>query len=130
MVLYHGYGYERRGLAPYPIKYNNPHDRVTDQRASVTLLMPDDPLFHYPNLISLGDFDGWVHDRGLYFFGNWDERYTPLLSCADAGEPQKAGGLMRCAYGKGTYFYAGYSFHRQIPAGVPGAFRLLFNMLS
>jgi len=129
IVQYHGFGYQRGNLAPYPFKYNAPHDRVTNERAPVTILKSDDPLFHVPNSISAADFDGWVYDRGLYFFGTWDERYTPLLSSGDPGEPEKMGGLMRCSYGKGLYLYVGYSLFRQIPAGVPGAFRLLFNIL-
>jgi LmbE family N-acetylglucosaminyl deacetylase len=129
IVQYHGFGYQRGSLAPYPFKYSTPHDRVTNERAPVNILKPDDPLFRVPNPISTADFDGWVYDRGLYFFGTWDERYTPLLSSGDPGEPQKMGGLMRCSYGKGLYLYVGYSLFRQVPAGVPGAFRLLFNIL-
>jgi hypothetical protein len=129
IVQYHGFGYQRGNLAPYPFKYSTPHDRVTNERAPVTILRPDDPLFHVPNTISTADFDGWVHDRGLYFFGTWDERYTSLLSSSDPVEAQKMGGLMRCSYGKGLYLYVGYSLFRQVPAGVPGALRLLFNIL-
>ena len=129
IVQYHGFGYQQGNLAPYPFKYSTPHDRVTNEKAPVTLLRSDDPLFHVPNPINAADFDGWVHDRGLYFFGTWDERYTPLLSSSDSGETPKMGGLMRCSYGKGLYLYVGYSLFRQIPAGVPGAFRLFFNIL-
>jgi len=130
IVQYHTFGYQNHGFAPYPFKYSRPHDRVTDENASITILAPENPLFNYPNKITQKDFDNWAHDRGLYFFGQWDERYTPLLSCADAGESEKKGGLMYCEYGKGMYFYSGYSLYRQLPAGVSGAFRLLFNMLS
>ncbi|MEI6155272.1 MAG: hypothetical protein WCQ90_14430, partial [Deltaproteobacteria bacterium] len=130
IVQYHTYEYQRQDFAPYPFTYSIPHDRVTDENAPVSMLAPDNPLFCFPNKIKREDFDGWVHDRGLYFFGQWDGRYTPLLSCADAGEPQKTGGMMLCAYGKGIYIYVGYSLSRQLLAGVPGAFRLFFNMLS
>lgn len=130
VVLYHGYEYQRPGLAPYPFQYNTPHDRVTNEDAEVHILEPEDPLLLFPNTIRPDDFSGWVHDRGLYFFGQWDRRYIPLLSCADCGEPQKEGGLLKCRYGKGTYIYTGYSFHRQVPAGVAGAYRLLFNLIS
>jgi LmbE family N-acetylglucosaminyl deacetylase len=130
IVQYHTYGYQGHGFAPYPFSYNRPHDRVTDENALVSMLVPDNPLFLFPNTINQKDFDGWIHDRGLYFFGQWDERYTPLLSSGDAGEPQKQGGLITCKYGRGLYIYIGYSLYRQLPAGVPGAFRLFFNMLS
>jgi LmbE family N-acetylglucosaminyl deacetylase len=130
IVQYHTYEYQGHGFAPYSFTYSRPHDRVTDENAPVTILAPDNPLFHYPNMINPKDFDNWVHDRGLYFFGRWDGRYTPLLSCADAGEPPKTGGLIICTYGRGIYLYVGYSLFRQLPAGVPGAFRLFFNMLS
>jgi LmbE family N-acetylglucosaminyl deacetylase len=130
IVQYHTFGYQGRGFAPYPFTYSRPHDRVTDESAPVTILAPENQLFHYPNEITGSDFDNWVHDRGLYFFGGWDEFYEPLLSCADRGEEQKKGGLMHCEYGKGRYIYTGYSLFRQLPAGVSGAFRLFFNMLS
>ena len=129
IVLHQGYGYEARGLAPYSFTYSRPHDRVTDERAEVRRLAPDDPLFHYPNRIQPTDFDGWVRDRGAYFFGQWDDRYQSLLSCADPGEAPQKGGLMKCGYGRGTYVYVGYSLHKQLPAGVAGAFRLFFNLL-
>ena len=130
VVQYHGYEYQRPGLAPYPFQYNTPHDRVTNEDAKVHILEPEDHLLLFPNMIGPDDFRGWVHDRGLYFFGQWDRHYTPLLSCADNSEPQKEGGLVKCRYGKGTYIYIGYSLHRQIPAGVAGAYRLLFNLIS
>ncbi len=130
IVQYHSYDFQGRGYAPYPFTYSRPHDRVTNENAPVAILAPENPLFHYPNKITPEDFENWVHDRGLYFFGQWDERYTSLLSCADAGESLKKGGLMYTEYGKGAYLYVGYSLSRQLPAGVSGAFRLFFNMLS
>jgi LmbE family N-acetylglucosaminyl deacetylase len=130
VVQYHNYDYQRSGLAPYHFEYHTPHDRVTNEKAPVTMLKPDDPLFHFPNRITPADFDGWIHDRGLYFFGAWDQRYIPLLASADQGEQQKLGGLMKAAYGKGLYFYVGYSLFRQLPAGTPGSFRLFLNLLS
>jgi hypothetical protein len=130
IVQYQGYGYARSGLAPYPFSYSNPHDRVTWEAAPVTVLRPDDDLFSVPNRVGHDDFDGWVHDRGMYFFGERDKRYTPLLSCCDPGEPPRDGGLLLTSYGKGTYVYAGYSFHRQLPEGVTGAFRLFANLLG
>ncbi len=130
LVQYQGYGYQRDEFVPYPFKYSQPHDRVTFEDAPVTLLQPEHFLFHQPNEITPADFDGWVHDRGMYFFGEWDKRYTPLLACHDPGEPPKAGGLMITSYGRGTFIYAAYSFFRQLPAGVPGGFRLFANLLA
>jgi LmbE family N-acetylglucosaminyl deacetylase len=130
LVQYQGYGYQRDEFVPYPFKYSQPHDRVTFEDAPVSFLEADHFLFHQPNKISDTDFEGWVHDRGMYFFGQWDKRYTPLLACNDPGESPRMGGLMITSYGRGTFIYAAYSFFRQLPAGVPGAFRLFANLLA
>jgi LmbE family N-acetylglucosaminyl deacetylase len=130
IVQYQGYGYQRDEFVPYPFSYSQPHDRVTSAGAPVTLLEPDHYLFTQPNLIHLADFDGWVHDRGLYFFGQWDKRYKPFLACNDLNEEPKKGGLLLTSYGRGTFIYTGYSFFHQLPAGVPGAFRLFANLLA
>jgi LmbE family N-acetylglucosaminyl deacetylase len=130
IVQYQGYGYQRDEFVPYPFCFTQPHDRVTSENAPVTILEPDHYLFNQPNTISLADFDGWVHDRGLYFFGTWDKRYKPLLACNDLNEEPKKGGLLITSYGRGTFVYTGYSFFRQLPAGVPGAFRLFANLLA
>jgi LmbE family N-acetylglucosaminyl deacetylase len=127
---YQGYGYERPGFAPYPFRYRQPHDRVTSPDAPVTLLHPDHPALSAPNRIGTEDFEGWVQDRGLYFFGEWDKRYEPLLESADPGQDPQRGGLMVAGYGRGTYVYAAYSFFRQIPEGVPGAVRLFANLMG
>jgi LmbE family N-acetylglucosaminyl deacetylase len=104
--------------------------RVSVEEAPVDILAPEDGVFHYPNEITARDFDGWVQERGLYFMDKWDEHFKPLLSCHDPGEDAQKGGLLRAQYGKGTYIYTGYSFFRQLPAGVPGAVRLYVNLLS
>jgi LmbE family N-acetylglucosaminyl deacetylase len=104
--------------------------RVSVEEAPVTILAPDDSIFHYPNTITQHDFDGWVQERGLYFMDKWDSHFTPLLACHDPGEEEQKGGLLRAQYGKGTYIYAAYAFFRQLPAGVPGAVRLYVNILS
>jgi LmbE family N-acetylglucosaminyl deacetylase len=104
--------------------------RVTVEETPVEILAPEDGVFHSPNEITAHDFDGWVQERGLYFMDQWDSQFTPLLSCHDPGEPEQKGGLLRARYGKGTYIYTGYSFFRQLPAGVPGAIRLYVNLLS
>ncbi len=130
VVQYQGYGYDAPGLAPYPFRFSQPHDRVTDPAAPVQFVDPEHPILHTPNAIGSADFDGWVHDRGLYFFGEWARQYSPVLASCDAGEPARPGGLLTAVYGRGAYVYAGYSFHRQIPAGVPGAIRLFANVLA
>jgi LmbE family N-acetylglucosaminyl deacetylase len=104
--------------------------RVTVEETPVTILAPEDSVFHYPNTITARDFDGWVQERGLYFMDKWDDHFTALLSCHDPGEDAQKGGLLRAQYGKGTYIYAAYAFFRQLPAGVPGAVRLYVNLLS
>jgi hypothetical protein len=115
-------------FTPYPAKLS--HERVSVEEAPVEILAPEDSVFHYPNTITAHDFDGWVQERGLYFMSEWDEHFKPLLSCHDPGEDAQKGGLLRAQYGKGTYIYTGYSFFRELPAGVPGAVRLYVNLLS
>lgn len=115
-------------LAPYPLQLSR--DRVTVEEAPVTILAEDHPVMKHPNKITEEDFDGWVQERGLYFPDEWDERYTPVLSCHDPGEDPKKGGLLVTRYGKGYYIYTGYSWFRELPAGVPGAFRIFANLVS
>ncbi len=115
-------------FTPYPAQLSR--SRVSVEEAPVDILAPEDSVFHYPNTITVRDFDGWVQERGLYFMDQWDEHFKPLLACHDPGEQPQKGGLLRAQYGKGTYIYAGYAFFRQLPAGVPGAVRLYVNLLS
>ena len=115
-------------LAPYPLRLSR--DRVSDEDAAVTLLNPGHPVLNFPNPIGAADFEGWVQERGLYFPDQWDKAYTPLLSMHDPDEPARDGGLLVAPYGKGYYIYTGLSFFRELPAGVPGAFKLFANMLS
>jgi LmbE family N-acetylglucosaminyl deacetylase len=115
-------------FTPYPADLSRA--RVSVEEAPVEILAPDDSVFHYPNTITAHDFDGWIQERGLYFMSKWDDHFTPLLSCHDPGEDAQKGGLLRAQYGTGTYIYTGYSFFRELPAGVPGAVRLYVNLLS
>ncbi len=115
-------------VGPYPMQISS--DRVTVEEAEVRLLAPDHPALNTPNKITAADFEGWVQERGLYFPNNWSEQYTPLISSNDPGEPPLDGGLLVAKYGKGNYVYTGYSFFRELPAGVPGAYRLLVNLLD
>ena len=115
-------------FGPYP--FHLTRDRVTVEEASCTLLKGDHPLLTSPNKIDPSDFDSWTQERGLYFCGSLDPRYTPLLSWNDPGEDPLNGALITCDYGKGRYVYTGISFFRQLPAGVPGAYRLFANLIS
>jgi hypothetical protein len=83
-----------------------------------------------PNRITASDFDGWVQERGLYFAEKWDSRFEPLWECHDPGEPPNQGSMLYTRYGKGTYIFTGLSWFRQLPAGVPGAYRIFANLLS
>ena len=130
IVQYNTYQALEDGYAPYPFSINRPHDRVTVEDAPVTFVEPDHPMLNFPNTISEADFEGWVQERGLYFMGDWDERYTPILGSNDPGEEPKLGGMMVAEIGRGRWVYTGYAFFRQLPAGVPGAYRLFANMIS
>ncbi|WP_224484365.1 PIG-L family deacetylase [Robertkochia aurantiaca] len=121
-------GLDFEQIAPYPLKVSR--DRVTDEDAEVTFLNPDHPLLNTPNKITTDDFKGWVQERGLYFPDEWDQAFTPLLSMHDKNESPKKGSLLVAPYGKGYYIYTGLSFFRELPAGVPGAYKLFANMLS
>lgn len=115
-------------ISPYELKISA--DRVTDEKSAMTFLAPDHEVLNKPNKITKADFDGWVQERGLYFAGKWDERFIPILACNDSGEEPKKGVLLIARYGKGHYIYTGLSFFRELPAGVPGAYRLFANMVS
>ena len=115
-------------LGPYPLKLSR--DRVTVEEAEISILADDHPILNYPNKITKKDFDGWVTERGLYFPNDWDDRYMPVISSNDPGETPKNGGLLVTQYGNGYYIYTGYSWFRQLPAGVPGAYRIFTNMVS
>lgn len=130
IVQYQQYQFARGGYAPHPLDIHRPHDRVTDETAPVRLLVPDHPVFHSPNELNEADWQGWVQERGLYFAGTWDDAYTPLLAMADPGGEEHQGALLVAPQGQGTYVYTGLAFFRQLPAGVPGAYRLLVNLLG
>lgn len=106
------------------------HDRVTDETAPVHIIAPSDPAVRTPNRLGERDWSGWVQERGLYFASAWDPAYRPVLEMHDPGERPLEGGLLIAPVGKGTYVYTGLSFFRQLPAGVPGAFRLFANLLA
>lgn len=130
IVQYNRYEYLAPGLAPFEIEMARPHDRVTDHEAEVRLLDPSHPIFTTPNPLGPDDWAGWVHERGLYFLSRWDDRLTPLIEMNDPGEAPTRGALLIAEYGEGTYVYSGLALFRQLPAGVPGAYRLFANLLA
>ena len=115
-------------LAPYSLKVSG--DRVTDENATMTFLATNHPALNTPNKITSADFEGWVQERGVYFPNEWDEHFTPILACNDVGEAPKNGSLLIAKHGKGYFVYTGLAFFRQLPAGVPGAYRLFANLVS
>ena len=116
--------------APYPAKIGSPTPRITDETSPVKFLKPEDPLLNYPNRITQADFQNWVQERGLYFWSDFDPRYIAVLAMNDPGESDLTGGLVYTRYGKGTYIYTGLAFFRELPEGVPGAYRLFVNLLA
>jgi len=115
-------------LAPYSLRLSS--DRVTDETAAITFLAPDHPALNTPNKITSADFDGWIQERGIYYPDQWDDHFTPILACSDPGEAPLKGGLLVAKYGKGYFVNTGLVFFRQLPAGVPGAYRLFANLVS
>jgi len=130
LVQYQQYPFVDGGYAPYRLSIGRPHDRVTDETAPMTPIDPAHPAFHYPNDVGADDWRGWVQERGLYFAHDWDTTYVPLLETHDPPGPELKGGLLVAPLGRGTYVYTGLSFFRQLPAGVPGAYRLFANLLG
>ncbi|MBV6654673.1 MAG: PIG-L family deacetylase [Mameliella sp.] len=119
---------DMKDIAPYHLKISR--DRVTVEGAPVKVLAPEHPVLNWPNKITTADFEGWVQERGLYFPNEWGEEFTAILSSNDPGEDPKNGGLLVAPYGEGYYIYSGYSWFRELPAGVPGAYRLFANLIS
>jgi hypothetical protein len=115
-------------VAPYSLTLSG--SRVTDETAEMTLLVPEHPVFNTPNKIVPADFDGWVQERGAYFASRWDPHFTPLLACHDPGEEPLQGSLLVAQCGKGHFVYTALSWFRQLPDGVPGAYRLFANLVS
>lgn len=118
------------GLQSTPLTLKISQDRVTDETAPVTFLAPESPALNEPNKITTADFDDWVQERGTYFPNQWDDHFVPILACNDPGESPLKGGLLVANYGKGHFVYTGLTFFRQLPAGVPGAYRLFANLIS
>jgi len=157
IVQYQQYGYFLGNFAPYPMTVGSRqpgttasvttpsvagrpataavalfggHDRVTDEAAPVRIVDASSPIVRSPNRITSKDWDGWVQERGLYFARTWDPAWKPVLEMHDPGESPLEGGLLVATVGKGRYVYTGLAFFRQLPAGVPGAYRLFANLLA
>lgn len=137
IVQYQRGNFAASGLAPYPVDMADKQGttagsiaRVVDENAPVTILAPSHPVFLTPNKITPKDFEGWVQERNAYNIVTFDKQYLPLLESHDAGEAENKGGLVIATVGKGNWVYCSYSFFRQLPAGVPGAYRLFANLIS
>ncbi|MBO9660003.1 MAG: PIG-L family deacetylase, partial [Chitinophagaceae bacterium] len=115
-------------IGPYP--FNISRTRVTDEKAEVTFLKPDHPVLNYPNKITQQDFSGWIQERSIYHGSDWDKNFETILTMHDPGEKADAGSLLIAKYGKGYFTYTGLVFFRELPAGVPGAYRLLANIIG
>ncbi|HVF50693.1 MAG TPA: PIG-L family deacetylase [Pyrinomonadaceae bacterium] len=115
-------------LGPYPFKLSR--ERVTVEESPVAFALPEHPLLLSPNRISAADFENWIQERGIYFASEWDARYQTPLAANDPDETAKRGGTLYARHGKGAYIYTGYAWFRQLPAGVPGAYRLFVNMID
>ncbi|MDB4082761.1 PIG-L family deacetylase [Vicingaceae bacterium] len=121
-------GIAKGDIGPYPFLLSR--SRVTKEEAKPTFLAPKHPLLNTPNKLTEKDFENWVQERGLYFAGEWDPKYTPIIAWNDPGEDPQKGSILVADYGDGHFIFTGISFFRQLPAGVPGAYRLLTNMIS
>ncbi len=129
IVEYQGSEYDHN-FGPYSYILGDSPERVVDEKDPVNILAPGDPLLNFPNHITSADFDHWVEERGHSFMQSWSPHYTALTETHDPGEDAQQGGLLSAKYGKGTYIYVAYALYRQTPEAVPGAFRLLANLVS
>ena len=130
IVLYNTQEFVPDRYAPYPGQLPARAEEVSEEDSPVEILAASHKAFNSPNRITKADFDGWVEQRGSKFFTEWDAAYTPMIATHDRGQPPQKGGWLTADYGKGHYTYFAYAFHRQLPYGVPGAYRLLANLLS
>jgi hypothetical protein len=121
-------GAKTERMAPYDLQISG--DRVTDEQSPVTFLAPDHPALNVPNKITSADFGGWVQERGIYFPNKWDDNFTPIIACNDPREAPLKSGILVAKYGKGYFVYTSLVWFRELPAGVPGAYRLFANLVS
>jgi LmbE family N-acetylglucosaminyl deacetylase len=130
IVLYNTQEFVPSQYAPFPAELPRTAEEVSEEDSPVEILAPSDPVFNTPNTITKRDFDNWVEQRGSKFWSTWDAAYTPMIATWDQGQSPQKGGWLHAKYGSGHYTYFAYAFHRQLPYGVPGAYRLLANLLS
>ena len=130
VVLYNTPEFDPNEFAPYPATLPPDPEEVCEERAMVTILAPDHPLLTTPNRIGPADFEGWVEQRGSKFLAAWDAAYVPLVESHDRGQAPQRGGWVTARYGRGRWTYMAYALHRQLPAGVQGAYRLLANLIA
>jgi hypothetical protein len=130
IVLYNTQELVPNQYAPYPGELTRNAEEVSEEDSPVDILASAEPVFNAPNKIGPADFANWVEQRGSKFWSKWDPAYTPMISTHDRGQAPQRGGWLHARYGKGHYTYFAYAFHRQLPYGVPGAYRLLANLLS
>ncbi|HYL38691.1 MAG TPA: PIG-L family deacetylase [Bryobacteraceae bacterium] len=119
-----------QNYGPYPFSLGNNPQKVVDEASKVKLLKADSPAFTWPNRIAESDFAGWVEERGHGFMQTWDPRYEALVETNDPDQDPQRGGLLLARYGKGAYIYDAFALYRQLPSGVPGAYRILANLVS
>jgi hypothetical protein len=130
IVLYNTQEFVPDEYAPYPAQLTARAEEVSEEDSPVEILAPSHKAFVSPNRISKADFEGWIEQRGSKFFSEWSAAYTPMIATWDKGQAPQKGGWLTAEYGKGHYTYFAYAFHRQLPYGVPGAYRILANILS
>jgi hypothetical protein len=130
IVLYNTQELVPATFAPFPGQHGPRAEEVSEEDSPVNILAPDAQVFNWPNTITKADFDGWVEQRGSKFWAGWDPAYTPMIETWDKGQSPQKGGWLSAKSGKGHYTYFAYAFHRQLPYGVPGAYRLLANVLA
>ncbi len=130
VVLYNTQEFVPNKWAPFPAQLPQRAEEVSEEDSPVEILAPEHPVFRWPNAITKADFEGWVEQRGSKFWTEWDKAYSPMIATWDKGQPPQKGGWLHARHGKGHYTYFAYAFHRQLPYGVPGAYRLLANVLS
>ena len=117
-------------FSPFPAENPRNSEEVSEEDSPVEILAPTQQAFRWPNAITKADFDGWMEQRGSKFFSTWDAAYTPMIATFDKGQAPQRGGWLTATHGKGTYTYFAYALHRQLPYGVPGAYRITANLLA
>jgi len=130
IVLYNTAELVPSRYAPFPGELTLRAEEVSEEDSPVNILAPTDQVFTWPNRITKADFDGWVEQRGSKFWSSWAPEYAPMIETWDTGQAPQRGGWLSAGYGNGRYTYFAYAFHRQLPYGVPGAYRILENLLS